>query len=65
MLYKLQRYEEAYTYIEKAITADPEPSDVLYEHAGAICYRLGMAEQAQTYWDKALELKHKKGDKGQ
>lgn len=65
VLYKLQRYEEAYTYIEKAITADPEPSDVLYEHAGAICYKLGMAEQAQTYWDKALELKHKKGDKGQ
>ena len=65
VLYKLQRYEEAYTYIKKAITADPEPSDVLYEHAGAICYRLGMAEQAQTYWDKALELKHKKGDKGQ
>lgn len=59
VLYKLQRYDEALTYIEKAIHADTIPSDVLYEHAGDIHYRLGNKAEALTYWSRALNIQRK------
>ena len=61
ILYKLQRYEEAFTYMERAIAADAEPSDVLYEHAGDICYGLGDKAKARDYWHQALELQRRAG----
>ena len=61
VLYKLERYDEALTHIERAIIADAQPSDVLYEHAGDIIYRLGNKPQALDYWHKALELQRKTG----
>ena len=61
ILYKLQRYEEALTYMERAIAADAEPSDVLYEHAGDICYGLGDKAKARDYWRQALELQRRGG----
>ena len=59
ILYKQQRYEEAYTYIEQALVADSVPSDVLYEHAGDICYRMGDTARAVDYWKQALEVQRK------
>ena len=61
ILYKLQRYEEALSYIEQAIADDAEPSDVLYEHAGDICIHTGDRAQALDYWHKALALQRKAG----
>ena len=59
ILYKQERYNEALTYIEKALAADSMPSDVLYEHAGDICYRLGDVERALDYWRQALAVQRK------
>lgn len=59
ILYKQQRYPEALINIEKALAADSTASDVLYEHAGDICYRLGDTTRALQYWQQALELQHK------
>lgn len=61
VLYKLGRYDEALAYIERAIINDPEPSDVLYEHAGDISHQLGNKIKALDYWRKALELQNKAG----
>lgn len=59
ILYKQQRYEEALGYMKQALAADSVPSDVLYEHAGDIHYRLGDVQQALDYWKQALELQRK------
>lgn len=59
ILYKKGEYTEALNYIEQALAADSTASDVLYEHAGDICYRLGHTERAITYWQQALELQRK------
>ena len=59
ILYKQQRYEEAITYMEQALAADSVPSDVLYEHAGDICYKLGDVKRALDYWRQALDLQRK------
>ncbi len=59
ILYKQQRYEEALGYMEQALAADSVPSDVLYEHAGDIYYRLGDVQRALDYWKQALELQRK------
>lgn len=59
VLYKLQRYDEALKYMEKALVADSVDSDVLWEHAGDICHALGDNVKALLYWEKALELQRK------
>ena len=61
VLYKLGRYAEALTYIERALAAEDTPSDVLYEHAGDICRQLGDMPQARLYWQEALSLQRKAG----
>lgn len=61
ILYKLQRYDEALSYMERALAAESEPSDVLYEHMGDICHRLGDKSKALDYWRKALDLQRVAG----
>lgn len=61
VLYKLYRYDEALTYIERAIKVEPAPSDVLYEHAGDICHSLGDAAHACEYWSQALKVQRESG----
>ena len=56
ILYQKGEYTEALIYIEKALEVDSEPSDVLYEHAGDICYHAGDTPKALTYWMQALEI---------
>lgn len=61
ILYKMHRYNEALDYMEQAIKAESAPSDVLYEHAGDICYSLGDSVKALDYWRKALALQREVG----
>ena len=61
ILYKLQRYEEALVYMERALVAQVKPSDVLYEHAGDICHQLGNKAKALDYWYNALDLQREAG----
>ena len=56
ILYKQKRYAEAWEYIDKALSADSQPSDVLYEHAGDIQYQLGDVQRALDYWNQALDI---------
>ena len=61
ILYKMQRYEEALIYIERALAADNDPSEELYEHAGDIYHQLGNKSKALEYWRKALALQRNAG----
>lgn len=60
ILYQQGEYSNALVYIEQALNVEENPSDVLYEHAGDICYRLGNMEQAVEYWKLALEIQRKR-----
>lgn len=62
VLYRLQRYDEAFSYIMRAFEYDPQPSAELYEHAGDIHYRRGNVEQALHCWRKALDLQREEGE---
>lgn len=62
IMYMMKHYDEALTYIMRAIEGDPQPSTDLCEHAGDIHYRLGDTEQALHYWNKALNLQREAGE---
>jgi tetratricopeptide (TPR) repeat protein len=55
VLYQLNRYGEAATYLEEALKFEKEPSGVLMEHYGDILFRLGKVEDAVSWWKKAKE----------
>jgi len=55
VLYKLGEYELAKAQIEHAISINKN-SPVLLEHYGDILHKLGMIDDAVTYWKKASEL---------
>ncbi|MBD3628099.1 tetratricopeptide repeat protein [Cyclobacterium sp.] len=57
VLFQLNRYEEAKTYMEKAIKHLDTPSGVMLEHYGDILFKLGEKEAALKYWNKAKEMK--------
>jgi tetratricopeptide (TPR) repeat protein len=53
VLYKLQKYNEAKTWVGKALEdKDPVSAEVM-EHYGDILYKLGDSSQALEYWQKA------------
>ncbi len=54
ILYKMGRYEEAVTYINKAVADTGNVSAEEYEHAGDIYYKLNEKEAAVAYWELAL-----------
>ncbi len=58
VLFKLARYDEAATYIEKAISVG-NASAAVVEHLGDIYLKLGKQEQAVEMWKKALGLDEK------
>ena len=60
ILYQQGKYSDALVYIEQALNVEGAPSDVLYEHAGDICYRLGDIQQAVIFWGLALEIQRKR-----
>lgn len=55
VLYKLGRYEDAKTWIGKAIENEEESSAVILEHYGDVLWQLGSREEAVEYWLKAKE----------
>lgn len=58
ILYRQKKYEEARTYIEKALAVEEDsvesPADIL-EHAGDIYFRLNLREKAVEMWERALK----------
>ena len=55
ILFKLKKYEEARTWIERALRHDSK-SAVQIEHYGDILYFLGEKEKALTQWRAAKEM---------
>jgi tetratricopeptide (TPR) repeat protein len=53
VLYKLQRYDDAKTWVGKALEDKDSVSAEVMEHYGDILYKLGNSEQAVEYWKKA------------
>jgi Tfp pilus assembly protein PilF len=53
VLYKLQRYEDARTWVGKALDDKEGVSAEVMEHYGDILYKLGDKDQAFYYWQKA------------
>ncbi len=54
--YKLERYEEAKTWMEKAIVYGGSGSGVILEHLGDIHFKLGDIDEAIKFWKKAREV---------
>ncbi len=53
VLYKLQRYDDARTWVGKALEDKDSVSAEVMEHYGDILFKLGEAGQALEYWQKA------------
>lgn len=55
ILYKLERFDEAKYFVEKAIEVGSE-SAVITDHLGDIEFKLGNKQRAIELWKKALEI---------
>lgn len=53
ILYKMENYEEAKEWINKALQNGGENNAVILEHYGDILYQLGDQEEALKYWKEA------------
>jgi tetratricopeptide (TPR) repeat protein len=53
VLYKLQKYDDARTWVGKALEDKDSVSAEVFEHYGDILYKLGDSEQAIEFWKKA------------
>ncbi|MEI6900626.1 MAG: hypothetical protein WCL00_12170, partial [Bacteroidota bacterium] len=53
VLFRLGKYEQAQTWVLKAIKAKESPSGEVLEHYGDILFRLGNISEAVEYWNKA------------
>ena len=53
--FMLAKYDDARSYIEKAIAAGGASATV-YEHMGDIQFKLGQKEKAEEFWKQALQL---------
>jgi len=56
ILFRMERYEEARSYIEQAVANDSAQSSVILEHAGDIYSMCGDTEKALDHWTKAQQL---------
>ena len=56
ILFRMERYEEARSYIEQAVANDSAQSSVILEHAGDIYSMCGDTEKALEHWTKAQQL---------
>lgn len=56
VLFQLGEFEDAKIYMEKALEFEKIPNGVMYEHYGDILYKLGMENEALSYWKKAEGL---------
>ena len=56
ILYKLERYEDAKYYIQKAIDNGGVDSDVIVEHFGDILYKNGEIDRALELWKLSKQM---------
>lgn len=56
VLYKLQRYDEALIWIQKAYEIDGKENVELNEHYGDILFKMGFKKKAIKYWKRARGL---------
>ncbi len=56
ILFKLKKYRDAQTWIEKAISHNKNGSAVQIEHYGDILYHVGQKEKALQQWQKAISF---------
>ncbi|MBC8046022.1 MAG: tetratricopeptide repeat protein [Fimbriimonadaceae bacterium] len=56
ILYKQQKFDEAKTWIEKALKNGGSDSEVIIEHYGDILFKLGDKDAALEQWKKAKQL---------
>ncbi|MBC8173542.1 MAG: tetratricopeptide repeat protein [Chitinophagales bacterium] len=56
VLYKQNKFEQAKTWIEKALKNGGDDSDVVLEHYGDILYQLGDPDAALEQWKKAKQF---------
>lgn len=55
VLYKLERYEEAREWLEKALNSGGVNEGTILEHYGDVLYKLNRKEEALDYWIQAQE----------
>ncbi len=56
ILYQQGKYKDALEYIQKAVDTNPAEADpTLFEHLGAVQYKLGNKDAAVTAWQRAKE----------
>lgn len=55
ILYQLQKYAEAKTYLEKAEKAEGETDATIYEHIGDVFLKLNDPTKALYYWKQAKD----------
>jgi tetratricopeptide (TPR) repeat protein len=53
ILYKMGKYQEAKSWIEKSMAGGSSNSAVVLEHYGDVLYKLGSTEKALEFWIKA------------
>ena len=56
ILFRMERYDEARSYIDQAVANDSAQSSVILEHAGDIYSMCGDTEKALEHWTKAQQL---------
>jgi len=55
ILYKMGKYGDAKTWIEKSLAHGSDKSAVVLEHFGDVLYKLGDTNRAIEYWQKAKD----------
>ncbi len=53
VLFKMERFEEARYWIQKALESSDDPSGTVLEHMGDVLFELDQKEEAMEYWKKA------------
>ena len=56
ILFVKGNYAEARIYIDNAMKADGDKSDVVVEHCGDIYYMTGDVDGALKYWQQSLDM---------
>ncbi|HSI74311.1 MAG TPA: tetratricopeptide repeat protein [Lunatimonas sp.] len=56
VLFQLEEFDTAKEYMEKALEFEKSPNGVMYEHYGDILFKLGMVNEALSFWKKAEGL---------
>lgn len=55
VLFRMKKYEQARTWMEKAIASSAAPDGELHEHYGDILFELGLTNEAMEQWRLAKE----------